>query len=124
VTPQDDARGLDEDTRQEAVEVLRSCAQWRLSPAWWDRIDAILDDADAALRAGDMAAFTAAVDELALASPFRVSRISKPDSGQPASSDRQERLNRMVHEVGTLPSRRQNTIDDQNTDDDKRDSRE
>lgn len=103
--------------------MLRNCAQWRLSPAWWDRIDAILDDVDTALRARDMTAFTEAVDELALASPFRVSRINKPDPGQPASPARQERLNRMVHEVGTLRSRPQNT-GGQNTDNDKRDSSE
>lgn len=123
MTPRDDDRGLDEDSRQEAVEVLRNCAQWRLSPAWWGRIDTILDGADTALRTRNMNAFTAAIDELALASPFRVSRISKPDSGQPASPARQERLNRMVYEVGALPSRPQNTTDDQNTDD-ERDSRE
>lgn len=116
MTQQDDDLRLDEDTRQEAIDILRNCAQWRLSSAWWDHIDTVLDDVDAALRARDMTAFTAAVDELVLASPVRVSRISKPESDQPASPSRQERLNRMVHEVQALPSRPLNSTRDQNTD--------
>lgn len=94
---------LDDDTRQDAVEVLRDCAQWRLSPARWTQVDAILGKADAALRTADLTALIAAVDELALASPFRVSRISKPEADQPVSPARQERLNRLVHALDTPP---------------------
>ncbi|MBO3749298.1 hypothetical protein J5X84_24735 [Streptosporangiaceae bacterium NEAU-GS5] len=84
----------------EARNVLDDMAQWRLTPARWAHVEAMLDSMAAALLAGDLHAMRAAVGELELVSPVRVVRIGSSPEMDPPEIVR-ERRNELVHALGT-----------------------
>jgi hypothetical protein len=62
---------VDEELREDAVDVLRDALAWRLPPARWAAVAAAVDALSVAVRTGDMEAVRAAVAELELAGPVR-----------------------------------------------------
>lgn len=62
---------LDQELREDALDVLRDALVWQLEPARWTAVDAAVDALAAALRAADVEAVRAAVYGLELAGPVR-----------------------------------------------------
>lgn len=89
--------------RADALELLDALAGWRLAPARWDRVAEVLAAAAEAAAGGDAAALDAAVGELELAGPVRITRIGATPTLPPPPAVR-ERANHLVHALGGSPA--------------------
>jgi hypothetical protein len=87
------------DVRAEAVVVISDALQWRLTAARWQAIEELLAAMDAALAADDLEALAAAITDLELAGPVRITRIGAAPA-VPAPPQVRDRLNRLVNSLG------------------------
>ncbi|WP_329179207.1 CATRA system-associated protein [Streptomyces sp. NBC_01477] len=89
--------------RADALELLGVLADWRLAPARWDRVAEVLAAAAEAAAGRDAEALDAAVGELELAGPVRITRIGGTPTEPPPPAVR-ERANHLVHALGGAPA--------------------
>jgi hypothetical protein len=87
------------DVRAEALSVISDIKQWQLTDARWQAIDQMLAAVAAALETDDPEALAAAIAELELAGPVRLTRIGAPPVVPPPPPIR-DRLNLLVHTLG------------------------
>jgi hypothetical protein len=94
----DGAQRWDEETVEDALDVLEDVVLWELTPQRWERVVTILDDIGAAVSAGHPDDLRAAVADLELSGPTRAFRIGSTEvSG--ISPPILERRNRLVHSL-------------------------
>ncbi|TQS43153.1 CATRA system-associated protein [Cryptosporangium phraense] len=87
---------VDEETIDDALDVLEYLSEWRLAPQRWESVQAILDRMDIALRTADGPALRRAVAELELSGPVRANRIGTAEIIT-APSRIVDRQNTLVH---------------------------
>lgn len=92
--------------RAEALDVLSDAMFWRVSQARWGEITRVLKAMTAALDSGDAAALAAAILDLELAGPLRITPIG-PAVGPTATA--LDLLNDLVHTLGGVPPGRPDT---------------
>jgi hypothetical protein len=92
----DGAEQWDDETVEDALDVLADVVLWELTPQRWERVAEILDGIGAAVAAGDADGLRSAVADLELGGPTRAFRIgSTTVSG--ISPPILERRNTLVH---------------------------
>jgi hypothetical protein len=69
---------VDEELREDALDVLRDALTWRLEPARWAVVAQRVDALAVAVAAGDAEAVRAAVDDLERAGPVRAGGVGEP----------------------------------------------
>jgi hypothetical protein len=89
-------QSLDDELRQDALDVLQDVTRWRLTGSRWESVADIVESLSAAREAGDWAALRAAVYDLELAGPVRATRIGA-DAVVPAPDPVREEINELVH---------------------------
>ena len=90
---------IDDEARDDAVDVLRYLLEWQLAPQRWERVDAIVGSLADALAQEDGDALREATAELELAGPVRATRIGTT-SLIPAPERTRDRANHLVHTLG------------------------
>ena len=89
----------DEETLEDALDVLGDLLQWRLPSPRWEQIGSILDRMGQAFAAGDDEGLRDATSQLELHGPVRANRIGTKDVDGPDPSVT-ERQNRLIDEIG------------------------
>jgi hypothetical protein len=97
---------IDPSIRWDALGVLTEMLVWQLPPDRWAAIGHIIDDIEPALRTGDGSVIKAAVAELDLMSPVRITEIGTEPTVPPPPRIR-ERTNQLVHALGTTADRKE-----------------
>ena len=88
----------DDETIQDAVDVLQDLVLWEMSPQRWEHIAGVLQRIDSALAGRDPAELREAVTELEISGPARMLRIgTKQTTGIPPQV--LERRNALVHSL-------------------------
>jgi hypothetical protein len=87
---------LDQDLREDALDVLNDALAWRLVPARWAIVARYVDRLANALQAGDPEAVRAAVAELELAGPVRAARVGDTPLVEAPEPVREE-INELIH---------------------------
>jgi hypothetical protein len=100
-SPADREQAVSVDARAEALAAVSSALHWRLADGRWQTIDQVLVSMDTALAAGDTDAFQAAVADLELMGPLRITRIGDAPAVPPSPPVR-ERINQLVHSLGDV----------------------
>jgi hypothetical protein len=93
---------IDPDLRHDAVSALGDALRWRLSPERWSEVDSVVDRMTSAVRTDDVEELRAAVIDLELAGPVRITRIGDPQA-RPAPEPVRERVNHLVHDLDEPP---------------------
>ncbi|MEU5634102.1 CATRA system-associated protein [Streptomyces rishiriensis] len=93
---------IDDETRTDAVEVLRDLLEWQLSPRRWDRVQPLVDALADALAAGDGDGVRAVTAELELSGPVRITRIGATPV-IPAPPRTRDQANHLIHSLGVPP---------------------
>jgi hypothetical protein len=102
---------VEDDIRNDALDVLREAVLWRLAGDRWSAVDRALDALAAALAANEADAFRDGVHDLELAGPTRAVRI-EDTSVLPAPVSVRVRINELVHTLeGSRRSDEQDTAD-------------
>jgi hypothetical protein len=101
---------MEDDLRDDAVDVLRDALVWRLTTGQWTAVTQAVDVLAAALVAGDASLFREALYDLELAGPVRATRIEDAEVLPPPEPVR-ERVNELIHTLDGRP------VDPQSTDD-------
>ncbi len=91
----------DEETLEDALDVLGDLHQWRLPSPRWEQIGSILDRMGQAFAAGDDEGLRDATSQLELHGPVRANRIGTKDVNGPDPSVT-ERQNRLIDEIGKV----------------------
>jgi CATRA-Associated Small Protein len=89
---------LDDETRQDALNVLADALEWRLTETRWSLVAEALGMLTAAVRSGDVGAFRHAVYELELAGPGRATGFGDTPT-VPAPKPVLEEINELIHTV-------------------------
>jgi hypothetical protein len=87
---------LDDELREDALDVLRDALQWRLTGPRWARVETAVEAVTSALRSGDVAALRTAVYELELAGPVRATGLGDTpvvDAPEPV----REEINELIY---------------------------
>jgi hypothetical protein len=92
---------LHEDLIADLVSVLHEVETWELPQARWEPVRALVEAVDDALRSGDLERVRAAVVDLALAGPVRITRIGEVPVA-PVPPQLRERTNRLVHALQAI----------------------
>jgi len=90
---------IDDEARDDAVNVLQDLIEWHLAPQRWERVDSIVGSLADALARGDGEALREATAELELTGPVRVTRIGT-QSVIPVPERTRDRANHLVHALG------------------------
>jgi hypothetical protein len=101
---------MEDDLREDAVDVLRDVQVWRLTSGRWQVVAQAVDSVAAALVAGDTVAFREALCDVELAGPVRATRVENAET-LPASESVRERVNELIHTLDGRP------VDPRDTDD-------
>ncbi|CAM4438738.1 CATRA system-associated protein [Nocardia ninae] len=94
---------LDDETRDDLLDVLSDLAEWRLPPPRWEHVAQAVDALVEPLMNGDALAVRAAIDEVELMGPVRATRIGAGDRSS-APSRVMDRVNTLVHTLGGDPA--------------------
>ncbi|MEU3276049.1 CATRA system-associated protein [Streptomyces antibioticus] len=95
---------IDDEAREDAVDVLRDLLVWQLAPERWARVETIVDALADALDREDGDALREATAELEVSGPVRITRIGARSPGPvPASARIRDRANHLVHSLGQPP---------------------
>ncbi|SME91488.1 hypothetical protein SAMN02745830_00419 [Streptomyces sp. Amel2xC10] len=95
---------IDDEAREDAVDVLRDLLVWQLVPERWARVEAIVDALADALDRGDGDALREATAELEVSGPIRITRIGAQSPGPvPVPERTRDRANHLVHSLGQPP---------------------
>jgi hypothetical protein len=86
---------LDEETRADAIGVVRDAREWRLTEARWVAIGPVVHELAAAVREGRADAAREAVAGLELLGPVRAKRLGDPPT-VPAPEPIREEINELV----------------------------
>lgn len=97
---------IDDEARDDAVNVLQDLVEWHLAPQRWERVDSIVGSLVDALARGDGEALREATAELELTGPVRITRIGT-QSVIPVPERTRDRANHLVHTLGRQPERPQ-----------------
>src|SRR5215218_4313833 len=87
---------MDEELRQDALDVLADALEWQLQPARWRFVEEALNALKAARRAGDVEAIRAAIYQLELAGPVRAIGVGDTPLVD-APKDVREEINELIH---------------------------
>jgi hypothetical protein len=90
---------IDDEARDDAVDVLQDLIEWELAPQRWERVALIVGSLADALARGDGEALREATAELELTGPVRVTRIGTK-SVIPVPEQTRDRANHLVHALG------------------------
>jgi len=101
---------MEDDLREDAVDVLRDALVWRLEDGQWRAVAQAVDALVAALVAGDASSFREALYDLELAGPVRATRIEDAEALSPPEPVR-ERVNELIHTLDGRPADPQSTDD-------------
>jgi hypothetical protein len=97
-SPAGDAGSIDEETREDALDVLSDVYHWRLPSTRWTQVSTAMRALETALAAQDVAAVRAATADLELCGPVRATRIGA-EPGTPPHEVR-DRVNTLVYSLG------------------------
>ncbi|MGH3566596.1 MAG: CATRA system-associated protein [Pseudonocardia sp.] len=89
---------LDDESRTDALDVLRDALEWRLTEARWGSVAAAVGALVAALRSGDVDAFREAVSDLELAGPVRATGFGDTPT-VPAPAPVRDEINELIHTI-------------------------
>lgn len=106
---------IDDEARDDAVDVLGDLVEWELAPQRWERVDAIVVSLADALAQGDGEALREATAELELTGPVRITRIGT-SSLIPVPERTLDRANHLVHALGRGQERQPQEQADVSTD--------
>jgi hypothetical protein len=95
--PAETSQSLDEELRQDALDVLRDVTRWTLSDSRWTSVADVVGALAAALAARDWTSLRAAVYDLELAGPVRATRIGTTTILVPAPEPVREEINELIH---------------------------
>jgi len=95
--PAETSQSLDEELRQDALDVLQDVTRWNLPDTRWTSVADIVDALAAARDARNWAALRAAVYDLELAGPVRATRIGTDPVLVPAPDPVREEINELIH---------------------------
>jgi len=98
VTSEKQDLSLDDELREDALDVLRDAVRWRLTARRWVGVAEVVAGLEAAVRAGDTDAVRARVYELELSGPVRATGIHEDPVG-PAPETIRPVLNSLVREL-------------------------
>jgi hypothetical protein len=73
--PPVESRPIPDDLRSDVLDIMSDAMQWRLPEARWAGVENQVQALDVALQAGDLAALEAALGDLELAAPLRITPI-------------------------------------------------
>ncbi|MEI5098340.1 hypothetical protein RB200_06315 [Streptomyces sp. PmtG] len=90
---------IDDEARDDAVDVLQELFGWELAPQRWERVDAIVGELARALACGDGEALREATADLESTGPVRITRIGAT-SLIPVPEPTRDRANHLVHALG------------------------
>lgn len=90
---------LDDETKDNAVEVLGDLLQWHMTTNRWDLMSSAIDDLSEALGGRTAPAVREALIEIELLGPVRARRIGE-EPRTPAPAVLRDRVNRLVHSLG------------------------
>jgi hypothetical protein len=88
-----------EDLRSDVVDILSDAVQWRLPAARWDGVEKLVQALHDAVKAGDPEKLEAALGDLELAAPLRITPIGGEQTTQ-ATSKVRNLAGRVVHDLG------------------------
>ncbi|WP_107655633.1 CATRA system-associated protein [Nocardia suismassiliense] len=94
---------LDDETRDDILDVLSDLAEWRLPPPRGAYVAQAVDALTEAVANGDALAVREAIDEVELMGPVRATRIGTSDRSS-APSRVMDRVNTLVHTLGGDPA--------------------
>jgi hypothetical protein len=99
---------VNDDDRQDALDVLESALHWQLPTSRWRGVDEALTAMAEALARDDAAAFRRVESDLELAGPVRAVSAQHPPK-DPVPEPVRERINELIHTLGGAaePNRRQ-----------------
>lgn len=106
---------IDDEARNDAVDVLQDLIEWELAPQRWERVASIVGSLADALAQGDGDALREATAELELTGPVRITRIGAK-SLVPVPEQTRDRANHLVHALGRQPKQQQKERADASTD--------
>ncbi len=87
---------MNDDDRQDALDVLGDALHWQLTDSRWRQVDDAVRAMAAALARDDVEAFRRAVADLELAGPVRAVGAEQP-AEDPVKEPVLERMNEVVH---------------------------
>jgi hypothetical protein len=93
---------VQDDDRQDALDVLDDALFWQLPPGRWVEIERVVRALDQALTNEDDASFRRATADLELLGPVRAASAENPPSGpspEPARGLVRERINELVRSL-------------------------
>ena len=90
---------IDDELREDVLDVLEDLLSWRLAPARWERVEHGITAVERALAGRDPTALREAVAELDLAGPVRTPRIGSVPEDEPPPHVR-DRAITLVHSLG------------------------
>ncbi|MFI9503368.1 CATRA system-associated protein [Nocardia sp. NPDC052566] len=90
---------LDEETKDNAIEVLDDLLKWHMISTRWDQVASAIDDLNQALGGRAAPAVREALIEIELLGPVRARRIGE-EPRTPAPPVVRDRVNMMVHLLG------------------------
>ncbi|MEU8082590.1 CATRA system-associated protein [Micromonospora sp. NPDC049101] len=91
-------QALSAEDAEVAVDILRALLAQEFAETRWDEVERLINALKDAVAAGNFDAFDAAVVELELVGPIRVTRLGSIPVVPPPSRVR-ERVNRLIHEL-------------------------
>ncbi|WP_214404711.1 CATRA system-associated protein [Pseudonocardia lacus] len=91
---------IDDELREDALELFADLLQWRLAPARWDQVASRLTAIETALADNDVPALREAIADLELTGPVRATRIGH-DSEDDAPQQTKDRVNNLQHKIGS-----------------------
>ncbi len=91
---------VDDQARDEALEVLRDAHDWTATTEWWSEFDEVLTRLQATWDAGDGKAFRRATSDLEALSAERANDAGK-DSKTPPPPPTRDILNDTIHNIGS-----------------------
>jgi hypothetical protein len=101
--PDGTSSALDEETRTDALDVLRDALQWRLTEARWSAVGPVVGTLAAAVRDGRTDDVRSATADLELLGPVRARSLGDQSTG-PAPEPVREEINELVDTLdGRVP---------------------
>lgn len=120
--PAQPAADVPEDLRSDVLDLLSDAVQWRLPAARWEGVEELVQALHDALSEGDLAKLEAALGDLELAAPLRITPIGGEQTTQ-APPPVRNGIIRVVYDLGQgIGSDARGRGEDQHDEDDASDA--
>jgi hypothetical protein len=93
------ASAVPDDLRSDALDILSDALQWRLPAARWESVEKVAQALRDAVRAGDLEELEAALGDLELAAPLRITPLGGEET-TPATPGLRNIARDVVHDLG------------------------